>query len=543
MKKAFVVLGLALLMSGQAMDVGAVAPPTVQKTLGEALTANWIGGYIYRWNNWEGRYDAPIPISALNDHQILPYGTFWVQLNRTFNNPDGINVVFQNPDPSPNFAPWYPGVPYPSDLVAGTNRFYTISFPVGNIGTYATNPAIQDVVEIMSAWSNGNLTTAAHASGEWGIAKYIYNYDGDDPSDPNYKQSKFFYPGEASFDAVFGGAGSPFSPGQAYFFYHTYASPFMLQNPAGLVEPEGDANNEVKLKLPWADPDIIGYTLHHIGNPFWTTINLATDVMVETPVDDNLPLGKIASPVSVLDAEFWYVDLSLTSLDGTEKDQFNRIGVSTNYTGDDAPLKALDLVGPSDYFRLTVSDPNSESTTKYSYDYRSLGATEYTWQIELQTVYNNVDALLNVGNLASVPAGYSLTLTDVESGTEYELTGDTNFQINLTNTGSHTFLLKAAATPTTVEDDSSPASFAIDAVYPNPFNPVTTIAYTVNEMSDMTINVYNISGQLVDQLASGTVEAGRHSIVWDATGQSSGIYIVMLRSGVKSDMEKITLMK
>lgn len=74
--------------------------------------------------------------------------------------------------------------------------------------------------------------------------------------------------------------------------------------------------------------------------------------------------------------------------------------------------------------------------------------------------------------------------------------------------------------------------------YPNPFNPTTTINFSVAGNSNVTLQVFNIAGQLVKTLANQRYSGGSHSVVWDGTNDrgnllSSGIYFYRLKIGEK----------
>jgi hypothetical protein len=84
--------------------------------------------------------------------------------------------------------------------------------------------------------------------------------------------------------------------------------------------------------------------------------------------------------------------------------------------------------------------------------------------------------------------------------------------------------------------------------YPNPFNPITTIEYTVVRTSQVTITIYDVSGQHVRQLLNDSRAPGRHRAMWDGTtdrGSSvaSGIYFYRLRIGTFSDVKKMVILK
>ncbi len=95
----------------------------------------------------------------------------------------------------------------------------------------------------------------------------------------------------------------------------------------------------------------------------------------------------------------------------------------------------------------------------------------------------------------------------------------------------------------------APASFRLGANYPNPFNPGTTIPYTLSAENEVTLTIMDLMGHPVRSLFSGRRSAGEHSAVWDGTderGQRApgGIYFCVLnlgRSGAQA--RKILLLK
>jgi len=93
-----------------------------------------------------------------------------------------------------------------------------------------------------------------------------------------------------------------------------------------------------------------------------------------------------------------------------------------------------------------------------------------------------------------------------------------------------------------VEDDAQ-AAFAVAQNSPNPFNPTTSIAFTVSAEGHVTVDIYNVAGQKVDTLVNGMMSTGRHSVVWDATGFSNGVYFYTVKSGDLSRTMKMTLLK
>jgi hypothetical protein len=79
--------------------------------------------------------------------------------------------------------------------------------------------------------------------------------------------------------------------------------------------------------------------------------------------------------------------------------------------------------------------------------------------------------------------------------------------------------------------------------YPNPFNPKTRITFSLNEKSDVSIKIYDMSGKLVKDLYRGTNEAGEYSVDFDASELPSGIYYSVLTAGSRTVKNRLALVK
>ncbi|MCB9057454.1 MAG: T9SS type A sorting domain-containing protein [Calditrichae bacterium] len=86
--------------------------------------------------------------------------------------------------------------------------------------------------------------------------------------------------------------------------------------------------------------------------------------------------------------------------------------------------------------------------------------------------------------------------------------------------------------------------FRLEENYPNPFNPETTIRYTLQDRANITLNVYDISGRLVSHLAQGLQNIGSHQVRFSATGLSSGVYFYsLIADGSLVQTRKMVVMK
>ena len=100
-----------------------------------------------------------------------------------------------------------------------------------------------------------------------------------------------------------------------------------------------------------------------------------------------------------------------------------------------------------------------------------------------------------------------------------------------------------------LELQSTPREFALHQNFPNPFNPDTTIKYDLAESADVTLQIYNVLGQVVRTLvASEAQNAGRYQIRWSGMDDrgvsvSSGIYFYRISAGEFQNVRKLMLLK
>jgi PKD repeat protein len=88
-----------------------------------------------------------------------------------------------------------------------------------------------------------------------------------------------------------------------------------------------------------------------------------------------------------------------------------------------------------------------------------------------------------------------------------------------------------------------PGGYALAQNFPNPFNPTTTIEFSLPVASDVSLKVYNVLGQEVVELANGYFGAGYHSIEWDASNKASGIYFYRITTDAFTASRKMILLK
>jgi protocatechuate 3,4-dioxygenase beta subunit len=105
--------------------------------------------------------------------------------------------------------------------------------------------------------------------------------------------------------------------------------------------------------------------------------------------------------------------------------------------------------------------------------------------------------------------------------------------------------ISAQRSSVTDVDDSPalPISVRLYQNYPNPFNPSTTLRFDLPDHARVTLRVYDLLGREVATLLRGTVDAGSHTVAFDAAGLPSGLYLARLESGGVVQTRRMTLMK
>jgi hypothetical protein len=99
---------------------------------------------------------------------------------------------------------------------------------------------------------------------------------------------------------------------------------------------------------------------------------------------------------------------------------------------------------------------------------------------------------------------------------------------------------------TFIEEENNftqPKDFLLQQNYPNPFNPSTTIKFSIPEKTNVTLKIFNSIGQEVASLLNGQMAAGNHSVDFNASKLSSGVYFYRIDSPSFTSTKKMILIK
>ncbi len=255
------------------------------------------------------------------------------------------------------------------------------------------------------------------------------------------------------------------------------------------------------------------------GVGYWLKVSAAGDITLSTVPKNAGNLSKKIVEVQALN-EF----SALTIEDAAGNHQNLYLGVK------------LEESQSIENFSLPPTPPGGMYDARFAGGYRVSTSDEAT--IQVQASNYPLRFKLNVGD----DSGNFIYVMKEMNGNKVVashslLNGET---IEITNPQSTTFKL--------TKETAVPRTFAVRQNFPNPFNPVTNIAYAIPQDVKVEIVVYNSLGQKVRQLLSKNQKAGYYNVEWDGTSDTgkrvgSGIYYYRITAGKHNAVKKMILLK
>jgi hypothetical protein len=99
------------------------------------------------------------------------------------------------------------------------------------------------------------------------------------------------------------------------------------------------------------------------------------------------------------------------------------------------------------------------------------------------------------------------------------------------------------ATSVDAPENTVPGTFSLSQNFPNPFNPVTTVEFSLPKRTAVLLRIFNLNGEEVITLIDKVYDAGHHKASWDANDFPAGIYFYRIHAGPFSETRKLILLK
>ena len=185
----------------------------------------------------------------------------------------------------------------------------------------------------------------------------------------------------------------------------------------------------------------------------------------------------------------------------------------------------------------------------------SHGRADYTAQIQFDgSEISNMDAYnLSVDDFQATKGGVVDSSTIYNFDPMYKDSTNGDFTLmkgspayGKAHDGTALGDLRWAKFATAVEKNdinAKPNTYSLSQNYPNPFNPSTTISFSIQKASHVKLVVYNVLGKVVQTLINENMSSGSHSVNFNASGLSSGIYFYSIQANNFTSTKKMILLK
>lgn len=225
------------------------------------------------------------------------------------------------------------------------------------------------------------------------------------------------------------------------------------------------------------------------------------------------------------------------------------LNVSTTKAQETIPARAI-ITSPGSQSLVTLQ---GNPSTLFSVHWKTAqgsttSRTQYILQISPNSRFKTLMVNKKVGNALSAHIRFGKLDTLLQAfggrGTFYYRVLSSDGSQNVSSSVQSVIFEKGNLTAAKTNTPGIPNSVSLSQNYPNPFNPTTNIEFDLNRNENVTLAVYNILGQKVATLINNQMmDAGSHTVRFDASKLSSGLYLYQLNVKGKSLTKKMTLLK
>lgn len=264
------------------------------------------------------------------------------------------------------------------------------------------------------------------------------------------------------------------------------------------------------------------------------------------PVEAPPSLGRSAAPRASSPGEF--AVSMIAEVPGTSlRDSYNIMGT---LAGAEDGVDRLDVPEPppiGDFIQLT----SVESGMGFMSNFKGVRPDGQSWDLQVRSSRTTGLARLSLQTGNPLPDGFSVHVLDIDEGSAIALTGN-QFHVALTGASPRNLQLvvgtKEFAEQTAHGIPLTPVEFGLDANFPNPFNPTTTIRYTLGARRAVQLEIFNLVGQKIRTLVNEEQGAGTHTVSWNGKNDNgrdvaSGVFLYRLKAGEFSATRRLILLR
>jgi FG-GAP-like repeat/Kre9/KNH-like N-terminal Ig-like domain len=260
-----------------------------------------------------------------------------------------------------------------------------------------------------------------------------------------------------------------------------------------------------------------------------------------SPGPDNLGKSPAFYTTENNSADEWLIRIKAKN--GKSVSDFNFIG--QQFAASDG-IDKLDLRTPPRFQKQVVLSFKNDADEKIASDIRATNPDGHSWEF---TCYTNPDEEVLSLSFSGLPKieGQEIILYDQKTRNAYNLKQQQKITFAVKGLSQKDFNLvvgtQSFLESLNLNNEIFPTDFELKPAFPNPFNPVTQLNYSIVREGHVSLGVYNLLGQKISTLVDSNLPKGNYTAVWQAQNASSGIYLFKLTMGKNVQIQRALLIK
>ena len=366
-------------------------------------------------------------------------------------------------------------------------------------------------------------------------------------------------------------------PGEAYWLITRDSVSFDVENSLSteasspyemILQPEwNQIGNPFAFPVSWEtvtrdsliEPPVFFDGLENIPNQeiilpwegYWIKNNAATprSIYIQPVETASSSLGKSNAPIALNSGDGYVLKISASVPDKSLRDSYNYLGFVEGATDEKDVLDFSEPPVVGEYLQLALK----ENQDILAGNFKPLTGEGQQWEIQARSSAATADVHISIEEMGDLPQGFQRYIFDQELRAPVAVNSRNEFQFQIDKTHPVRSFKLVIGTEAFAKANSgglplTPVAYSLSQNYPNPFNPETEIEYSIQQLSEVRLEIFNILGERVHTIFNGKQDAGVYRAVWDGRTSkgfkaASGVYIYRLTANKYSASKKMILVR
>jgi uncharacterized lipoprotein YddW (UPF0748 family) len=264
----------------------------------------------------------------------------------------------------------------------------------------------------------------------------------------------------------------------------------------------------------------------------WRSSEFAATYQLQVSSDTSMQFGFVVNDASLTDTV-----RSVTGLSGQQKYFWRVRGVNVAGNGTFSEIRTFTTGFPSTPLLALPANLNISAPQTGSLAWKKVQSA-VSYRVQLSIAADFASMVFDTSGIADTTIAYA----NLAPSTIHSWRVSAANQTGVSN-WSDVFRFKTQAPSAVGEADRVPLAFTLEQNFPNPFNPATTIRFTVSMHQRVQLSVYDVLGRTMATLIDRDMQPGVYTAVWNGADAPSGIYFYRLTSGSFGAVKKMLLQK